>query len=138
MNRAMISIALALAVLALPLMGGRALAEHQSLSPPSSSDENVTIPPSSPGDRVIVPPSTDEDSSGSASIPNTDGNGIASQRVMGQVMALNMETGQVLLKTRAGMLALQGAPEEVQKLNVGDVIVVELREATENPSPKFQ
>jgi hypothetical protein len=123
MKRVTTLLALALAVLALPLMGGRALAEHQSLSPPSSNDENVR-----------VPPSTDDDTSGSASIPGSDDNAIAPQRVMGQVMALNMETGQVLLKTKAGMLALKGSPEEIGKLNVGDVIMVELREQSEAPS----
>jgi hypothetical protein len=46
--------------------------------------------------------------------------------VEGQVVALDPPSGQLLLATAAGVLALQGEPEDVADLEVGDVVMVRI------------
>jgi hypothetical protein len=51
--------------------------------------------------------------------------------VIGQVLAVDPDNGAVLLATEEGVLALQGSPEDVAELEVGDVIAVQLEEDEE-------
>ncbi|HXG15703.1 MAG TPA: hypothetical protein VNK50_05605 [Calidithermus sp.] len=58
-------------------------------------------------------------------------------RVEGTVLALDVETGRLLLATDAGVLALQADPEDIARLRVGDVIeVVLVDDDGQDPEPE--
>lgn len=63
----------------------------------------------------------------------------APHRVEGKVVALDVESGRVLLATDAGMLAVQADPEDIADLKVGDtieVVMVEDEFDVEPPEPQ--
>jgi hypothetical protein len=58
-------------------------------------------------------------------------------RVIGKVVALDPRSGLAMLATERGMLALQGTPETLEQLGVGDTVVVELvDEEAPPPAPR--
>ncbi|MBI2217892.1 MAG: hypothetical protein HYU51_11385 [Candidatus Rokubacteria bacterium] len=54
-------------------------------------------------------------------------------RVIGEVIALDPRSGLAMLATERGMLALQGTPETLKQLVVGDMVVVELVDEDAGP-----
>jgi hypothetical protein len=48
------------------------------------------------------------------------------QRLVGQVVALDAQGGQMTLSTRAGKVSLAASADTLSQLDVGDVVVVEL------------
>jgi hypothetical protein len=57
------------------------------------------------------------------------------ERLVGRVLALDVEQGRLLLGTDAGTIALRGTPEQLADLEVGDTIEVALEESSV-PEPR--
>lgn len=68
----------------------------------------------------------------SAMIPDNEFAGVP-DRLIGQVLAVDIEQGSLLLGTDAGAIALRGSPDQMQGLEVGDTIEVVLDESLERP-----
>jgi hypothetical protein len=47
-------------------------------------------------------------------------------RIVGQVVALDTGAGVAMLATVLGMLALEGTPEAIAELGIGDTVIVEM------------
>ena len=50
----------------------------------------------------------------------------ATQRLVGEVVALDTQGGQLVLNTRAGKVALAATGDTLSQLDIGDVVVVEI------------
>jgi hypothetical protein len=68
----------------------------------------------------------------SAMIPDNEFAGVP-DRLVGQVLALDVEQGSLLLGTDAGAIALRGSPEQMEGLEIGDTVEVVLDESLERP-----
>jgi hypothetical protein len=68
----------------------------------------------------------------SGMIPDNEFAGVP-DRLIGQVLAVDIEQGSLLLGTDAGAIALRGSPDQMQGLEVGDTIEVVLDESLERP-----
>jgi hypothetical protein len=53
-------------------------------------------------------------------------------RLVGQVVAIDASAGVAVLATARGMVALEGSQESMGRLDVGDVVVVELVDEEED------
>jgi hypothetical protein len=56
------------------------------------------------------------------------------QRLVGQVVALDAQGGELTLSTRAGKVSLAASADTLSQLDIGDVVVVELIPETESAS----
>jgi hypothetical protein len=52
--------------------------------------------------------------------------GVPAERVIGKVLAVDQDAGVAMLGTERGVLAIQGTPEMLGQLDVGDMVVVEM------------
>jgi hypothetical protein len=98
---------------------GVASAEHMRAMP-GDGRTTIATPPNSP-DRVVPP------------LPDT-GRGGDEARVVGRVLKLDRERGLIALDTERGVLVLQGPPEALRSVEIGDVVSLVLNADDETPA----